>query len=306
MAVLIQDTFTASNGTAIDSRATDSAHTWVRWVIPNNPYNCNQAKIQGNRAYRASTNPDEASSMPGSDHFIPTWTAPGTDYKVVGVIRKMASGTAASTVGICARWVTPNGGYIFYYDNAGERFVLSVLTASGGGGPVFLDDGPVRAPLCHHFYDKIDPEEQAECADGNYDHTELDESPAVLTVGTDYTMELYVVGTSISGYVDGVMICNASDATYPSAGFTGIKMSGLEDGTSSGIHLASFQVESFSVDTTDGYVDEYYFDQGTYHSNKQPLARAQYIQGPTGPVAPTLWGEPPFYDSDYYDPRYEN
>ncbi len=303
MAVLIQDTFTSSNGTAIDSRTTDSGHSWVRWVVPNNPYNCNQLKIQTNRAYRVSTNPDEASSMPGSDHFIPTWTAPGADYKVVAVIRKLASGTDEANVGICARWVTPNGGYIFYYDNAGGRFVLSVLSASGGGGGGSFMDGPVRAPLCHHYYEH-DPEEMPECADGPYDHTELDDATTALTVGQDYTMELYVVGNSISGYVDGALVCNASDTTYASAGFTGVKFSGLEDATSAGIHMASYQVESFSVDTTDGYVDEYYFDQGTYHSAKQPVARYGHIPPPTAAPA-TPWGEPPFYDSDWYDPEME-
>jgi hypothetical protein len=164
-------------------------------------------------------------------------------------------------------------------------------------------DGPVRAPLCHHYYEH-DPEEMPECADGPYDHTELDDATTALTVGQDYTMELYVVGNSISGYVDGALVCNASDTTYASAGFTGVKFSGLEDATSAGIHMASYQVESFSVDTTDGYVDEYYFDQGTYHSAKQPVARYGHIPPPTAAPA-TPWGEPPFYDSDWYDPEME-
>jgi hypothetical protein len=61
--------------------------------------------------------------------------------------------------------------------------------------------------------------------------------------GTAVRLRLEVNGTSIKGYVDGVLKCSATDSNISSAGLVAIRTSGTAMTSSTGYHLRNFAVK---------------------------------------------------------------
>ena len=74
-------------------------------------------------------------------------------------------------------------------------------------------------------------------------------SPGFFEAGSTYTVELIMVGTSITVDVDGVNRCSATDSAITAAGRGGIRGINISD-TSTGKHIDNFAVTDASVAAT--------------------------------------------------------
>jgi len=102
-----------------------------------------------------------------------------TDYYVEAVAKPIQFNGSSKGIGLAARYTDDNNNYRFFYSGGSGAWKLT-KTVSGTG--TVLDIGSSKS----------------------------------IGTGTDYTVKLEVDGTSIKGYVNGNLECEATDSSFTS------------------------------------------------------------------------------------------
>lgn len=141
-----------------------------------------------------------------SVYYRNDWVMPSPDYAVRAAVvkRSVAAGFGAGVIGRCDPTVATY--YMWRYQTTTNTWQLYKIVA---GTPTLLA-GPVQA----------------------------------LTVDQEYIAELSMVGSQITGKVDGVVLTTIVDTAISAKGYTGIRLEGLSTATS-GIHLDTWSVNGF-------------------------------------------------------------
>lgn len=124
------------------------------------------------------------------------------DYSVFGTI-VMRSDNNGSAMGICGRLATgADTCYLFRYNTSGTN-QWQLLRLSGGASST------------------------------------IQAVNATITVDQAYAIELRMTGSTIEGYVDGVLTCSGTNSDVTAAGRAGIRTAGTASNTA-GVHLDNF------------------------------------------------------------------
>jgi hypothetical protein len=139
------------------------------------------------RTYYAFENEDGPSNN-GAEHFTSNFNPPTANYAVEAVIYRATDGGAGERAEIYARATLPYNFYYMSYLESTDSWEIGV--SSGAGSRTIL---------------------------GTYNGDSI-------PLGGSRTAKLEVNGTSIKGFVDGVLRMAGSNAAYSAAGFAGIRL----------------------------------------------------------------------------------